>query len=141
MRRARQLAVLLLVAGAVVASGAAPAWAEAAAVRDCQQHSDALAGHYTIPELQNALATIPPILKEYGACYSVIQNQLLKQLGDLRGHRSAGGSGSGGSFISTPVLVVLIVIVLGGAGAAFAASRRRSGGGDDSGGGPQAPAT
>ena len=122
--RPTSVCVALLAIAALAMPG--QALAVAPAVADCAHHN-ALTRHYSISELQNALATIPADLKEYGPCYQVIQQQLDKQLSGVKATDSGSGSGGGGSGIVI-LIIVVVVIALGGGGAAYAAHRR--GGGD-----------
>jgi hypothetical protein len=117
----------LLCALAVIAGGPLTGLANAAGLppadADCQQHGT-LTKHYTVKQLQTALATMPADIKEYTGCPNVINNQLLSQLGKL----PAGGSGGGGgSFIPVWLIVVLALLVLGGAGFGALALRGRGG--------------
>jgi hypothetical protein len=128
-------ALRTLVIGAVCALGLAafssPALALSPVVANCQHSGGTqLTEHFSISQLQNALATMPADVKEYSSCYAIIQNQLFKQVGGSKtGSGSGSGASSGSSFLSVPVIIVLLVIVLGGGGAAYAASKRNSGGG------------
>jgi hypothetical protein len=89
---------------------------------DCNTHAR-LTVHYSIPQLRNALATMPAEIQEYSDCPDVIQRALLAEVATLRGD---GGLGSGGgSFFPTPLIVVLTVLVVGGAGFTGFAWRRR----------------
>jgi hypothetical protein len=122
MNRSRLIRLVVIVAGCLlVAAGAASA--ESPVTFDCQTNSR-LTHHYTIGQLEKALATMPANVKEYSGCYQVIDNQLLKQEGGTGGLKGGSSGGSGGSFISTPVLIVLILVVLGGVALAVRAARR-----------------
>jgi len=137
MRRFHVLFLVLLVAGGL-AVAAGNAFAESAPLADCIQN-ERLTGHYSIAQLRNALATMPETDQEYSNCYTVIQDQLSRQLAGLKGTTTSAttpATKSESSFLSTPLLVVVIVIVLAGAG--FALSARKRGGG---GGGTLPPAT
>jgi hypothetical protein len=118
MRRCVALAVVFL--AAIAPSAAAKL---NPAVDDCAKHS-ALTSSYTVLQLQNALSTMPADVKEYTNCYDLIQAQLFNQLGGKDGGGSA--SGSGGSFLPTPVIIVLVLLALGAATFGAIAWRRRS---------------
>jgi hypothetical protein len=97
-------------------------------VADCNAHGQLL-HHYTVQELQTALATMPADIKQYTSCPDVIDHQLLVQLGKLPG---SGGSGSGGgSFLPVWLIVVLVLLVAGGAAFGAVAVRRSKLGGED----------
>jgi hypothetical protein len=124
----------VLAAGAILLAGTAPALAStsgAAAVSDCNAHGR-LTAHYSPQQLQNALSTMPADVKEYTDCYDVIQRQLLAEVGKPSGSNSADGSGSGGSFLATPVIVVIVILALAAATFGGIALRRRGGGGEGS---------
>jgi hypothetical protein len=78
-------------------------------IADCQAHLR-LTHHYTIPQLKNALATLPADVAEYTNCQQVIESALTHPGGP--GSNNGAGSGSGSSFLPTPVLVVLVLLVL-----------------------------
>ena len=95
---------------------------------DCNAHQRLL-GHYTVKQLQQALAQMPADIKQSTACPDIINHQLLVQLGKLPG---SGGSGSGGgSFLPIWLIVVLVLLVAGGAAFGVLAARRSRLGGDD----------
>src|SRR5437588_5412645 len=97
-------------------------------VADCNAHGG-LTRHYTVKQLQKALATMPADIKQYTSCPDVIDHQLLVQLGKLPG---SGGSGSGGgSFLPVWLIVVLVLLVAGGGAFGILAARRSRGGRDD----------
>jgi hypothetical protein len=73
--------ILVCVVLGTLALGAGNA-AAASPLSDCSHHNK-LIGHYTVAELNHALATMPSDIREYTACYSIIQNQLYAQLGKL----------------------------------------------------------
>ncbi len=135
MRRLRLILIPVL-AAATLAAVASSAFAAAPSpvIKDCERHQK-LTQHYTISQLQNALATMTQTEIEYGPCYQVIETQLNQQLGGTGASGSATTGGSGGSFISTPVLIILIVILVAGGGFALAARRRGGGDGGGTGGG------
>jgi len=129
----RRLIALAVVVGALVACASASA-AQTQVVTDCNTHGK-LTRHYSVPQLRNALATLPADVKEYTDCYDVIQRALLLQVGGSShgggsgpGGGSSPGGGSGGSFLPTPLIVVLALLALAGAGFGMAAARRRGGG-------------
>jgi len=110
----------------VALAGASPAAASgSAATADCAAHGH-LTRSYSSAQLSSALAAMPADLQEYTNCYSVIRQALLAQVPAARHHQAASDSGSGGSFLSTPVIVAIVVLGVGGAGAGAVALRRRS---------------
>jgi hypothetical protein len=74
---------------------AVPAYASSGTkvIADCNAHN-MLTRHYTIPQLQNALSTMPADVAEYTNCHDVIQRALLTQEGKL--HAADRGSGRAG---------------------------------------------
>ena len=111
--------------GALVGTPNAGATGLAPAVVDCNLHA-ALTRNYTIPQLQNALATMPADVREYSDCYTVIQHQLLLQLGELHGQ---GGAGQGGGpFLPAWLIVILAVLVATAGGFGVLAVRNRRAG-------------
>lgn len=91
-------------------------------VADCNAHGK-LTRHYTVVELQSALAGMPAAVAEYSNCYDVIQQALYAE---ISGKHLTGGTGSGGgSFLPTWLIVVLALLVLGGVGFTAYAWRRR----------------
>jgi hypothetical protein len=131
LRSIRRHALIALLTGlaATVPSllSALPASAAvgSAVLADCQAH-DALSRKYTVPALQNALATMPATMKEYTDCQDVITRALDTALGKGNGGGSS-GSGSGGSFLPTPVIVVLVLLALAAVTFGAIAVRRRRG--------------
>jgi hypothetical protein len=125
MRRRYSLAALLAIA--VLSPAPASAHATKAAWQDCRAHGgSSLTGHYTIPELNTALRTMPAYVEEYSNCYGVIQAQLLKQQLKVKAlpkahATSEKNSGSG----STVLIVAIAVVAIGGLGLAVWASMRR----------------
>src|SRR5947209_4504941 len=99
-----------LMAGGPLA-GAGQAAGVPAADADCQAHVK-LTKHYTVQQLQTALATMPADIKEYTPCPDIINHQLLVALGKL----PPGSGGGGGSFLPVWLIVLLALLVLGGAG-------------------------
>lgn len=128
MRRSYSLAALLAIAA--LSSMPASAQASKAAWQDCRAHGgSSLTGHYTIPELNTALRTMPAYVEEYSNCYGVIQAQLLKQQLKVKAVKAAPkahtssdkNSGSG----STGLIVAIAVVGIGGLGLALWANMRR----------------
>lgn len=117
------VAALVCAAGIGLRSPAGAVAAQPDPVADCSAHLR-LTREYTPQQLQHALDTMSAETREYTDCYTVIQNQLLTQLGEHHGGH-ASGAGSGGSFLPTPLLVVLGVLVLASAGLGVVALRRR----------------
>jgi hypothetical protein len=91
-------------------------------VADCYAHGT-LTHSYTAAQLRAALANLPVDIKEYSACYNVLQQALLAKINKLSG--GAGGSGGGGSFLPTWLIAVLALFVLVGAGFAGLSLRTR----------------
>lgn len=124
---------MLIVVGAFLvtaATGSAVA-ATSPAISDCNSHGS-LTQHYSVPQLQTALRTMPADVEEYTNCYEVIQRQLLGQLGGTHAADVKSPSHGGGSFLPTPVIVILAILVLGGGALAGVAIQRRGGTSDDS---------
>jgi hypothetical protein len=119
------VAALLLCASPSIA-------ADSPVVSDCSAHSK-LTHQYSLQQLQGALTTMPPDIREYTNCVDVIQRQLHIELGAVHPGAAGASKGSGGSFLPTPVIVVLAVLVVGAAGFAGLAVRRRGGGGPEAG--------
>jgi hypothetical protein len=120
--------LLVLLFSALVAGFAWTAQADAgigaAAIADCNAHA-ALTQHYTVAELRNALATLPPSVAAYTNCQAVITQALTAAIGE--GKNNGTGDSSGGSFLPTPVIVILVLLALAAATfAALAVRRRRS---------------
>jgi hypothetical protein len=126
----RHLSIVLIAALAAVAPSlivAVPAQAGigSAVLEDCNAH-DALTHVYSVPELRNALATMPATMIEYTDCHDVVQRALTNALG---GKSNGGGSAtsSGGSSLSTPVIVIIVVLALVASTLGAIAIRRRRG--------------
>lgn len=134
MRRWLRLAAL---AGAVitVSAAATPAALGAntvgnAVLADCNSHG-LLTHNYTLGQLRHALAIMPASFKEYGNCQDVIQAAIIKV---RSGKPIVADSGSGGSFLPTPVIVILVLLILAALTFFALAIRRRRmapGGGPD----------
>lgn len=135
MRRWLRLAAL---AGAVITVSAA-GWAGSIALgantagnpvlQDCNAHG-VITHNFTLAQLRHALAIMPASYKEYGNCQDAISSAIIKVRG---GHKIVADSGSGGSFLPTPVIVILVVLILAAVTFGALAVRRRRGG---PGGGP-----
>ena len=102
---------------AIVLAAGPQAWPAQAAgnpvIADCTAHNQ-LTRHYSLTQLQGALNSLPVDVKEYTACYDVIQRQLDVQLG--RTHGNGAGNGGGGSFLPVPVIILLALLIVGGIG-------------------------
>jgi hypothetical protein len=119
----------VLVSTAVLLLWASPSLAASSPViSDCSAHGQ-LTRQYSLQQLQGALTTMPPDVREYTNCVDVIQRQLQNELGAVHPGAAGSSKGSGGSFLPTPVIIVLAVLVLGAAVFAGLAVRRRGGGG------------
>jgi hypothetical protein len=123
-----RLRVLLAVAVLAV-TAAAPVVAAAAAapnpVADCDS-SGTLTHRYSAAVLEHALATMPADIKEYTDCPDVIQRALLAKLGGHHTGANKDSSGSGGSFLPTPVIVAFVLLLVAGATFGVLAMRRRT---------------
>ncbi len=135
MRRWLRLVALV---GAVIAVGAAATAPALAAntvgnpvLADCNSHG-LLTHNYTLGQLRHALAIMPASFKEYGNCQDVIQAAIIKV---RSGKAIVADSGSGGSFLPTPVIVILVLLILAALTFFALAVRRRrmapDGGRDD----------
>jgi hypothetical protein len=129
---------LAALAGAVitVSAAATPAALGAntvgnAVLADCNSHG-LLTHNYTLGQLRHALAIMPASFKEYGNCQDVIQAAIIKV---RSGKPIVADSGSGGSFLPTPVIVILVLLILAALTFFALAIRRRrmapAGGPDD----------
>jgi hypothetical protein len=119
----RKLSILITLV--CVLAAASPASArQSAVVGDCVAHGQ-LTQTYSEGQLKTGLSTMSAAVKEYTNCYDVIQRALLGQLGGVRPTTGA-TSGSGGSFLPTPVIVVLVLLALGGVTFGAIAIRRRT---------------
>lgn len=135
----------LALAGAVLVGSPGALAAQSPVLTDCFAHGQ-LTGQYSTSELRIALNTIPVSATQYTVCYDVIQRQLLAQLRTVGSDKASSGSGSGGSFLPTPVIVVLVLLALGAVTFAAIAIRSRGpesggppGGGPPGGGPPGGP--
>jgi len=92
-----------------------------------QCNSGSLAGHFTVKELQHALAVMPAYTKQYTSCPDVVEFTIDR----VQRHRGTGvGTGAVGSFLPGPVIVVLaVLVVIALTLAALAVRRRRRGSG------------
>lgn len=90
-------------------------------VADCSAHGK-LTQHYSVSELQTALAKMPADVAEYTNCPDVLRRALLAAVGPVN---SSGSGGGGGSFLPGWVIAVLVVLVLAGAAAGVVAMRNR----------------
>jgi hypothetical protein len=125
-KQIRSHILVALVATTACLTAATPAWAGIGApvIADCQAHLR-LTHHYTVAQLNNALATLPADTYEYTNCAKVIQAALTNPGG--KGANNGTGSGSGGSFLPTPVIVVLVLLVLAAVTFGAVSVRRRRG--------------
>ncbi|HWE08043.1 MAG TPA: hypothetical protein VG325_01735 [Solirubrobacteraceae bacterium] len=130
MRRWTTAIAVLCTAAGLAASGlwaqTSPAAVGNPIINDCQTHGE-LTQTYTLQQLRHALAVMPASIKQYTDCYDVIQRALIQARKTGKGGAAPAGSGSGGSFLPTPVIIVLAVLVvaaLGFAGMALARRRR-----------------
>src|SRR6185312_12491980 len=99
---------------------------------DCGSHG-LLTHNYTVAQLRHALAVMPASFKEYGNCQDVIQAAIIRV---KAGKTIVADSGSGGSFLPTPVIVLLVVLLLAAVTfAAMAVRRHRMGPGSGPGDG------
>lgn len=128
----RTAALLVTVAVAVLATGAAVAHAGTTSQILSECTSGQLSQHFSVAALRKALSALPASTQEYTSCSDVIQSAILQ---DIRtGDRGSGGSGSGGgSFLPTPVIVILALLILAALAFGALAVRRRRGGPGDTG--------
>ena len=125
----KSLVPLLCAVTLAVAVPAAWASPGSAAITDCNSNGR-LTQHYTVPQLQNALTTMPADVQEYTDCYDVIKRALLSEVPGAPGGGSAATTqSSSGSFLPTPVIVVIVVLALAGISVGAFAIRRRGAGG------------
>jgi hypothetical protein len=133
-------------AGALMCVAGTPAALGANAVgnpvlADCNSHG-VITHNFTLKELHHAQAIMPASYKEYGDCPDAILTAIDKV---RAGKQIAPSSGSGGSFLPTPVIVILVVLILVALTfGALAVRRRRTGreaapDGDDRPGTPSPP--
>jgi hypothetical protein len=106
MRRFSTL-IVLVVALAVAAPARA---AQSPVVGDCVAHGQ-LTQTYTLGQLRTGLSTMSADVKEYTNCYDVIQRALNAELAGIK-PKVTTASGSGGSFLPTPVIVILVLLAL-----------------------------
>lgn len=123
-------------AGAIIAVGAA-GWTGSVALgantvgnavlQDCNKNG-VITHNFTLSELRHALAVMPASDKVYGDCPDAITAAIFK----VKHHQPiAATSGSGGSFLPTPVIVILVVLILAAVTfGALALRRRRAAPGD-----------
>jgi hypothetical protein len=131
MRRFPILSVAVLCLGALALGQAVVPPARASqpqVVADCNSHGR-LTQTYSDAQLRNALSTMSADVKEYTDCYDVIQRALLAQLGGSHQRSDGSNSGSGGSFLPTPLIVLLVLLALGAVTFGAVAIRRRGAGG------------
>lgn len=124
MRKLRATITLLCALGALYGA-VLPSTAGAAGIpapdADCSLHG-ALTHHYSVAELNNALAKMPTDEQEYTNCPNVIRRALQAAIGPIK---PGGSGGGGGSFLPAWVIAVLVVVLLGGAGTGAIALRNR----------------
>ncbi len=100
-------------------------------IADCSANQQ-LTASYTVQQLQHALQTMSPTVKEYSNCYDVITRALQQKLGT--GKNNGSSNSSGGSFLPVWLIIVLIVLIVGaGAYGVLAYRNRGSGAGPDAG--------
>jgi hypothetical protein len=122
----RYLLIGLLIAAATSAAATAPASASIGSrvIADCNKHLK-LTANYTIPELNNALQTLPADIAEYSDCKDVIQQALDRAEGKSAGTGGGGSGSGGGSSLPTALIVVIVILVLGAVTLGAIAIRRR----------------
>ena len=133
MRGRTNLAAAACAVLALVIAGASTPMAMAAGgnpiINDCQS-TGRLSHSYTLQELRHALAVMPASVKQYTSCYDVITQGILTV---RSGKKTGPTSGSGGSFLPTPVIIILVVLILAAVTfGALAVRRRRMEPGDSS---------
>ena len=133
MRRLSIATALTSVLALALAAAGPAAAAQSPVVGDCVAHGQ-LTQTYTEGQLRSALSTMSASVKEYTDCPDVIQRALLSQLGKpVNPGQTKSSSGSGGSFLPTPVIVVLVLLALAGVTFGAIAIRRRQAGPDSPG--------
>lgn len=96
---------------------------------DCNKNG-AITHNFTLGQLRHALAIMPASYKEYGNCQDAITAAIVK----VKANKPiVPASGSGGSFLPTPVIVILVLLILAALTFGALALRRRR---DAPGGGP-----
>jgi hypothetical protein len=125
----RLLAIACAVSAMALAglsAGAAVAASGNAVINDCQS-TGKLTHSYTLQELRHALAVMPASVKQYTSCFDVVTQGVLT----VKGGKTTGPKGGGGSFLPTPVIIILVVLILAGVTfGALAIRQRRAGPGD-----------
>jgi hypothetical protein len=106
-------------------AAAAASGSGAQVIADCQAHQR-LTHLYTVAQLQNALATLPPDVAEYSNCQQVIEAALTHPGG--KGANNGAGNSSGSSFLPTPVIVILVLLILAAVTFGAISVRRRGDG-------------
>ena len=105
---------------------------------DCNANG-VITHNFTLAQLRHALAIMPASDKQYGDCPDAIQAAIIK----VKANKPiVSDSGSGGSFLPTPVIIILVVLILAGVTFGALAVRRRNaghGGGPDDGDPPVGP--
>jgi hypothetical protein len=134
LSRARLIVALascaLIVASMGVLADRAAASGPPAADLDCGLNSR-LTHHYTVAQLQSALAHMPVDMKEYSACPNVIERALLIQVGRLK--LKPGGASPASEASLVPVWLIVsggLMVAVGGSGALVALHRKRNQGSD-----------
>ncbi|HET9074777.1 MAG TPA: hypothetical protein VFN48_09375 [Solirubrobacteraceae bacterium] len=125
------LSVALLLVLAVSVGSAGALGAPLSPLADCQKHQGTLTHTYSAAQLERALRSMSPSVREYTTCNGTLQDQLDKVLGTAGtpvGNLTT-GSGSGGGSGTVILVIVLVLVVLGGAGTAAVAWRRNRGDG------------
>jgi hypothetical protein len=123
-------------AGAIFGLGAS-GWAGSTALgastvgnpvlQDCNKNG-VITHNFTLGQLRHALAIMPASYKEYGNCQDAITAAIVKV---KSGKPIASSTGSGGSFLPTPVIVILVVLILAALTFGALAVRRRNAGAGD----------
>lgn len=122
----RRTAGLWAIAALAIAGAAAGPAAGAGGnpiINDCEANGQ-LTQDYPLGRLQYALSHLPASIKQYGDCYDVIQEAIIRK---GRGRLVGTAQGGGGSFLPTPVIIVLAVLVLAALGFTGMALRARRG--------------
>jgi hypothetical protein len=98
--------------------------ADTGALADCNVHAQ-LTQHYSVGQLQDALANMGADQKEYTDCYDVIQRALLGDVGRLHPGRIDSPRADSSSFVTPPLLALIGLAGFVAGAATFVGARRR----------------
>jgi hypothetical protein len=98
--------------------------AQTGALADCNVHAQ-LTQHYSVGQLQDALANMGADQKEYTDCYDVIQRALLGDVGRLHPGRIDSQHTDSSSFVTPPLLALIGGVGFAAGAVTFLGARRR----------------